>query len=315
MGHGLLCVGLTTLDVTARPIDRLPEAETTTLVEQIVLAPAGTAGGAALIAAKLGVRTALASAVGDDAAGGLVRAVLGELGVDLSLLARLAGAPTSTTILAIDSKGRRPNFHALGASHRAEVGEAWLKAADDVKFLHYAGIGAPKLDGGAGAALTARAKAAGAIVTCDLISPGRRALEELKRVLPHVDYFMPNAGEALSLSGQTGLAEAGAFFHDLGAGTCVFKNGADGSVIVAREGETRLPAHDITVVDTTSCGDSYCAGFIAALDRGRPVAEAARFASAVAAQVAQGVGTLGLLQGFDETDRFMRETPLRELAA
>jgi sugar/nucleoside kinase (ribokinase family) len=264
------------------------------------------------VAARLGVPTALASAVGDDAAGGLVRAVLGEAGIDLSLLAKLAGVPTSTTILAIDSNGRRPNFHALGASHRAEVDDAWRGAAASVKFLHYAGVGGPRLDGGAGADLAARAKAAGAVVTCDLISPGRRALEELKRLLPHVDYFMPNAGEALVLSGQTNLADAGGFFHDLGAGACVFKNGAAGSVIITREGETRLPAHDIAVVDTTSCGDSYCAGFIAALDRGRSVVDAARFASATAALVAQGLGTLGKLEDFDTTDRFMHEAPLRE---
>jgi len=75
-----------------------------------------------------------------------------------------------------------------------------------------------------------------------------------------------------------------------------------------------LPAHDIAVVDTTSCGDSYCAGFIAGLDRGRSVIEAARFASATAALVAQGLGTLGKLEDFDATDRFMRETPLREAA-
>jgi sugar/nucleoside kinase (ribokinase family) len=314
MGHGLLCVGLTTLDIAARPIDALPEAETTTLVEKIALAPAGTAGGTALVAARLGVRTALASATGDDAAGTLVRSVLEAEGVDLALLARLEGAPTSTTILAIDSNGRRPNFHALGASHRAEVAESWRAAAAGVRYLHYAGIGTPKLDGGAGAELAAKAKAAGAIVTCDLISPGRRAVEELQRVLPHVDYFMPNAGEARALSGRSDLAEAAAFFHDLGAGTCIFKNGAEGSVIVTPEEETLLPAHDITVVDTTSCGDSYCAGFIAALDRGWPVLQAGRFASATAALVAQGLGTLGILQDFASTEQFMRSAPLRALA-
>ena len=51
-----------------------------------------------------------------------------------------------------------------------------------------------------------------------------------------------------------------------------------GSVIVDDQGATRLPAHAITPVDTTSCGDSYCAGFIAGLDRGWSVIEAARLA-------------------------------------
>jgi sugar/nucleoside kinase (ribokinase family) len=314
MGEGLLCVGLTTLDVSARPIEALPAPDTTALVEQITLAPAGTAAGAALVAARLGVKTALAGAVGDDPAGTVVRSVLGEHGVDLSCLQRLEGAPTSTTILLIDSRGQRPNIHAIGASYRAEVTPAWSDAAAKVKYLHYAGIGGPKLDGGAGAELAARAKAAGATVTCDLISPGRRAMEELARVLPHVDFFMPNAGEARALSGRSTLAEAAQVFMDLGAGCCVFKNGEEGSVIIDLQGETRLPAHDIAVVDTTSCGDSYCAGFIAALDRGRDVVEAARFAGAVAALVAQGLGTLGVLQDFETTDRYRREAPLRTVA-
>lgn len=312
MTSGLLCIGLTTLDVTARPIDALPTAETTTLIEQIALSPAGTAGGTALIAAVLGVTTRLASALGDDAAGKLVRMVLEERGVDTRLLPALPGQPTSTTILTIDSAGRRPNFHAMGASLKAEITEATLAAARASRFVHYAGVGGPKLNGGPGAEMLAEAKAAGAIVTCDLISPRGGVLEELRRLLPHVDYFMPNAGEAKFLSGRETLEEAGAVFRDLGAGTCIFKDGADGSVIVDGEGATRLPAHAITPVDTTSCGDSYCAGFIAGLDRGWPVVKAARLASAVAALVAQGGGTLGKLDGFETAHTLMLEGPLRE---
>ena len=60
MGEGLLCIGLTTLDMVARPIDALPSGEGTRLIEGIAVAPAGTAAGAAMIAARLGVKTALA---------------------------------------------------------------------------------------------------------------------------------------------------------------------------------------------------------------------------------------------------------------
>ena len=62
-------------------------------------------------------------------------------------------------------------------------------------------------------------------------------------------------------------------------------------------------------MDTTSCGDSYCAGFIAALDRGWAPVEAARFATATAALVAQGLATLGKLESFDATLAAMHQMP------
>jgi sugar/nucleoside kinase (ribokinase family) len=75
-----------------------------------------------------------------------------------------------------------------------------------------------------------------------------------------------------------------------------------------------LPAYAVTPVDTTSCGDSYCAGFIAALDRGWPPLEAARFATATAALVAQGLATLGKLESFEATEAAMRQMTLNEAA-
>lgn len=313
MAEGLLCVGLATVDILARPVERLPTSETVEIIDAIELVPAGTAGGMALIARRLGVRTSLCSAVGADAAGKLARLVYQEHGVDLSLLATVQDKATSTTLICISPAGRRPRFHMRGASMEVELGEAAFAAAKAAKYLHYAGIGAPKLDGGSGEALAAAARKAGATVTCDLISPRPNALEELRRVLPHVDFFMPNGDEALRLSGCATLAEAGEFFRDLGAGSCIIKDGPRGGLLVARDGCARVPAHSIEPCDTTSCGDSYCAGLVAALDRGRPVLEACRFASAVAALVASGLGTLGLLEGFEQADAFRLNTPVREV--
>ncbi len=313
MAEGLLCVGLTTVDILARPVESLPASEAVELIDAIRLVPAGTAGGMALVAGCLGVRTGLCSAVGDDAAGKLARLVYQEHGVDVSLLATVRDVATSTTLICINRAGRRPRLHMRGASMEMELGEAALAAARDTKYLHYAGIGAPKLDGGAGATLAAAARKSGAIVTCDLISPRPNALEELRRVLPHVDFFMPNGEEALRLSGRATLAGAGEFFRDLGAVSCIIKDGPRGALLVERDGCTRVPAHAIEPLDTTSCGDSYCAGLVAALDRGRPVLDACRFAAAVAALVAGGLGTLGLLEGFEHADGFRQRVPVREV--
>jgi len=314
MKTGLACIGLTTLDVVARAIDALPQGEGTTLIEGIACAPAGTAAGPALIAAQLGMNVKLASAVGDDLIGRFIRLALDEAGVDLSALETLPGLPSSTTVLAVDSAGRRPNFHALGAGMLAAATPAALEAAQSVSFFHYGGIGGPRLDGGAGAGLVKAARDAGAIVTCDLISPQASALDELKQLLPFVDYFMPSAAEAVFLTGQDDLFVAADFFRELGVGGCIIKNGRQGSLVVLDGVRTTLPAYVITPVDTTSCGDSYCAGFIAALDRGWPPLEAARFATATAALVAQGLATLGKLESFEATEAAMRQMTLGEAA-
>ncbi len=313
MKTGLLTIGLTTLDVVASPIDRLPEGEGTTLIRGIACAPAGTAGGAAMVAATLGVPVMLASALGSDLTGRFVRMALDAAGVDTTLLPVLEGMPTSTTVLAVDSQGRRPNFHALGAGMLAAVNEAVLAAARQVGFVHYAGVGGPKLDGGAGADLLQAAHEAGAVVTCDLISPQPSAFEELGRLLPFVDYFMPSAAEALALTGSTDLDAAANAFLGMGAKACIIKNGGKGSYAVLPEGRFVLPAHVITPVDTTSCGDSYCAGFIAALSRGWAPLDACRFATATAALVAQGLATLGKLDSFEATEAAMRAMPLGEV--
>lgn len=312
MGTGLVCIGLTTLDVVARPIDALPSGEGTTLIEGIAVAPAGTAAGAAMVAARLGVETRLAGSIGDDLMGRFVRMALEEQGVGLDLLETMQGFPTSATVLAVDSQGRRPNFHALGAGLFAPTGEAVIKAAGQCAFLHYGGIGGPRLDGGAGAAVVAAAKAGGAVVTCDLISPQSTALAELERLLPNVDYFLPSVAEAFALSGTDGLSKAADFFIAMGAGAVIIKNGRAGSYVALGAERSNLGAYDIVPVDTTSCGDSYCAGFIAGLGRGLAPLDAARFATAVAAQVAQGLATLGRLESYDGVIEAMKTMTLKE---
>lgn len=314
MATELLCVGLLTLDVVARPIDALPEGEGTLLIEGLAVAPAGTAGGAALVAARLGLRVGMAGVVGDDLTGRLVRLALEEQGVDVSLVSIRPGRPTSASLLPIDSEGRRPIFHAPGAGFMAEASDAVVAAACEARFLHYGGVGGPKLDGGPGAALLEAARASGCTVTCDLISPGPRALEELRRLLPHVDVFLPSAAEAFALSGANTPEAAAAVFRDLGAGGVVVKMGAQGAYLDLPEARAHIPAREITPIDTTSCGDSFCAGFITGLARGMSQVEACRFATVVAAQVAQGLATLGALGGYEASLALMDTLPAKEIA-
>lgn len=315
MKFDLLCVGLTTLDVVGRPITEIPKDEGGRLIEQIACAPAGTAAGAACIAARLGLKTGLAGAVGNDLTGKFVRFALGDGGVDTSLLTTLEGFPTSATILPIDHQGRRPALHAPGAGSIPPLTDALMAAVANVRCLHYAAIGAPTFDGGPGEKLLEAAKAGGAGTVCDLIAPRAGAKAELKRILPYVDWFLPSADEARFLTGMENLQSAADAFVAMGAKNCVIKDGGRGAVMAAGKLRGRLPAFRIEVVDTTTCGDSFCAGFITAHLKGWSDLAALKFASATAALVAQGLATYGKLESFEQVEDAMKTIPIQEALA
>lgn len=311
--YDLVAAGLTTLDVTVRSVDALPEGENGTIVETIRLSPAGTAAGAALVAARLGLSVAVASAVGRDPQGRIVCELLEDEGVSTALIGRHPEWPTSTTVLPIRSDGGRPTIHMLGASMLADLEDAAWDALPHTAAVHWGGVGFPGI-GESGQGFLKAAKEAGAFVTCDLIAPSPASIEDLPRLLPHVDLFMPSLAEVEYLSGTEDIDAAAAHFMRLGAGGCVFKLGERGAVLITADRRIHVPAFRIEPVDTTSCGDSFCAGFHVARARGMSLEDAMRFASATAAQVASAVGTLGTLVDYETTRAYAADMPVGEKA-
>jgi len=307
----LLAVGLTTIDVTVYPVASLPDDEAGQIVEKIVLSPAGTAGGTALVAQKLGLRTGIASAVGDDPQGQLIRSMFDAAGVDTSLLGVDPAWPTSTTVLPIRPNGDRPNWHMMGASIFAPVTDAVFAALARTAAVHWGGVGFPGA-AGKGADLLRDAQARGVFTSCDLIAPSEAAQADLHTLLPHVDLFMPSLAEVRELAGTDDPVEGARRFMARGAGGCLIKMGGEGALLILPDEQIHVPAHRIDPVDTTSCGDSLCAGYIVGRTRGLGPVEALRFSVATAAQVALGVGTLGKLESYDATLAFMSDTPVKE---
>lgn len=292
----LTCVGLTTLDILVRPVDALPDVQRPMLVEEIALAPAGTASGTAMVAATLGLDTAVISAVGQDVNGDIVLQLLKQAGVDCEQVARLGELPTSTSVLTIRSDGERPVFHMLGASILTGLSPAAVEMARSSRFFHFGGVGFPNLSSPEALAAVADIRAGGTYVTCDLIAPQPQTIETLRALLPHVDCFMPSEAEVRVLLGDVPAAEALTAFTGMGATSCIIKRGGAGSIGWSDGDIREVPAKSITPVDTTSCGDSYCAGFISGLSQGLSFRDAMTIATDTAADVASGLGTIGKLK-------------------
>jgi sugar/nucleoside kinase (ribokinase family) len=314
----VVSLGIHILDVLGRPVHRIPPKQDVDLLEEIRLTVAGTAAGTSVDLAKLGVSVLAMGAIGEDAAGNFIVDTMNRYGIDTSGLRRKPGVQTSATMLPIRPNGERPALHVLGANAELTLDDIDWNAIAAAKHLHFGGTYLmPKLDGEPTAQILKFAREHGVTTTLDLIAIDRPdLLEVIEPALPWVDYFMPGLEEARMISGLQDREAVIRFFLDRGAKHTVFKMGEEGSSVAwyDEDGalrEIRLPAFETTIVDSTGCGDSYCAGFIVGLLNGWDLEECARLGSACGALVITGLGSDAGIVDLDQTIAFMNAaTPL-----
>jgi sugar/nucleoside kinase (ribokinase family) len=288
-GPGVITLGVHVLDVVVRPVDTIPSGQGAALVDDVHIGAAGTAGGTALVLARLGAAVRSVGIVGDDLAGRLVCELLGAAGVDTTAVERRAGLATSASVIPARSDGSRPALHLVGAN--AALGELAFDDAvlDGAGFLH---VGGGELFPDVARRALEAARARGVATSLDLLVPGEAAWwDSVAGLLPLVDVVLPNDQQVLGLTGAGNLEAGCRQLLDGGAACVVATTGAKGATVVEPEGTQTVPAFAVRVVDTTGCGDAFSAGFLRACGLGLGRAEAARMGCAVAAQVAQGSGT------------------------
>ncbi len=301
-------VGLTILDIAGRPVSKIPGGGGVEFIEEIRMNPAGTAAGAVMNAAKMGIKTATVACLGKDEKGDFIVDQYERMNIDCTLVQRTDKAQTSATILPIRPNGERPALHARGASDYLFVEEKDFDAACDARFLHHGGTGLLNaMDLGQSAKLLAHAKSKGLTTSFDLIAPNENTLRLLKELLPFVDYFMPSMEEVEFISGLTNPSEIADFFLGLGAKTCIFKWGENGSFIKSHDEKFSISALKVTISDTTGCGDSYCGGFVAGLAMGYDLRHSCELATAVSALVATGLGSDAGVIDLASTLAFMKD--------
>ena len=283
-------MGVHVLDVLVRPVEAIPEGQGGQLVDEIKMTAAGSAGGTALVLAKLGAEVRSAGAVGNDPLAEMLIGLLERDGVDTSLLIRRGDVQTSSSVLPIRPDGSRPAFHVVGANAHYGPADVDWDAVADASHLH---LGGPEFMGGEAAAqILERARQAGVVTSADVLAPGDMGiLEWIAPALPHLDYLLPNDEQAIGFTGEADLESACRALVETGVGCVAATCGADGVLLVDRDTTESVPAFACDVVDTTGCGDAFSAGFLRGLALGRDRRAATELGCAAAALVAQGLGT------------------------
>jgi sugar/nucleoside kinase (ribokinase family) len=305
----VVSLGIHILDVLGRPVTAIPPGQNLALLDEIRVTVAGTAAGTSVDMAKLGLQVTAMGALGEDEIGHMVLSTLQRYGIDTRGLVRKSGVQTSATMLPIRPNGERPALHVIGANGEFALDDVNWSLIEAADFLHVGGTSLmAKFDGRPASEVVKFAKQKGLTTTWDFIGvPKDHLAEMIAHSLPYIDYFAPNIEEASMISGipVDQRRELQQFFFDRGAKTVIFKMGAQGSAIATHEGELRVPAYKVPVVDTTGCGDAWCGGFITGLAHGWPIERAARLGSACGSLVASGLGSDAGIVDLESTVTFM----------
>jgi sugar/nucleoside kinase (ribokinase family) len=305
-----LCVGQLAADILVRPVDKVDFAVDTRRVESIDIRNGGDCLNVALGLAQLGASVGFAGMVGRDQLGEYLAGVMTAAGIDARGLCRTDRASTCSCLVLINAAGERAFFYHGGANDHFSDSDVPAGLVEEASLVHVGGTFLlPRFDGAGAAALLARARGGGKLTSMDVTwDTTGQWLSVIEPCLPHLDFFLPSEREAERITGRSAPEDMAAFLRDRGAGTVVIKLGAQGCYVLPKTGRGfTVPAFRTEVVDTTGAGDSFVAGFLASLLRGRDLEACAMFGCAVAALNIRKIGATGGMPRYDEALRFIEK--------
>ena len=303
----LICIGMALVDSIIRGFDPTPVSASGYRAASGSLHVGGEAVNEAVAAAKLGMRTGILCALGEDDAGDMIVAALARCGVDTTRILRAKEHSTPVTTMFVRADGTRRSI--TNGSHRFNFHpERYSARFTDARAVILGSLfRAPFDDPEIIRAVLSAAKDAGQIVLADTKLPNFRflTLEDLRESLPLIDYLTPNEDEARYYSGREDVEEMADVFLGFGVKNIIIKLGARGCYFKNAAGSIRLPACNVRAVDATGAGDQFVAGFASEILRGAPAEAALRFANACGGLCATAVGASTALQNRGQVLRLL----------
>jgi 5-dehydro-2-deoxygluconokinase len=324
--YDLVTMGRSSIDLYSQDIGA-PFEEITSFGAFVGGCPTNVAVGAQ----RLGLQTALLTAVGQDPVGDFVLRFLREEGVDHRFIPRKAGRRTSAVLLGI-----QPPDHFPLVFYRDNCADLAL-TVDDVNQAPLDRTRALLITGTAlseepsrGATLAAahQARSAGAKVYLDLDfrfdqwQDPRAYVEEVAKALSDVDIALGTAEEVMAAAG-TGIPRVqdaqmsspqvegdleGAIVKllDFGLEALVVKHGARGAQVHLRDGKVvSAEPFTVDVLNVLGAGDAFAAGLIYGIHQGWDWKRCLRMANATGAIVVTRPGCANFMPTESEALAFV----------
>jgi sugar/nucleoside kinase (ribokinase family) len=274
--------GTVFLDIVLTGLPGLPVGGTEIYADGMGSAPGGIAN-MAVAASRLGLRTGLAAAFGDDLYGDfLYRTLCEQEGIDLSLSRRYDHwhSPVTVSLAVNRDRAMVTHAHPSPSPDCDLIGDPPPAAAG---VVHLGDEPAPWV---------AKAKAAGTLLFGDVGWDATEAwAPESLQGLDDLHAFLPNSTEAMAYTRTDDPRSALMVLAD-SVPTVVVTCGGQGSIGLDSESgeEEWVPSLPVNAVDPTGAGDVFAAAFILGTLRGWPLRHRMAFANLCAGLSVQQVG-------------------------
>ncbi|NHV99060.1 MAG: sugar kinase [Thaumarchaeota archaeon] len=273
-------------------------------------------------ASRLGLKSAIIGAVGDDDFGSLLKKRLAADNVDITHVYTDEEYTTGIAFVTYFSDGSRRFVFNLKRSAAArikpeDVDEDFVKM---FRVLHIMGstlsIGEEVRESCYRAVEIA--SRAGMMVTYDpnlraeLIEP-RMISKISEKVLKVAEIVMPSKAELFDLTGKRSLEEASEEIFKHGVKLLIVKIGEKGSIGLSRQETVFEPAFIVPEVDPTGAGDVFDAAAVYGYLKNWRLRELLEFANAAGALKVTRMGPMSVPEDFSEIKRFMKTGGKKEV--
>lgn len=286
----LLTIGRVSVDLYAEQLG-VPLAAVRTFAKSV----GGSPTNVAVAAARLGTRSAVVTAVGDDGFGSYVRGALEGFGVDTSFVGSHPTLRTPLAIAAMDPpEDPKLLFYREPSAPDEEIAldERHLAAARAAEIFWVAGSClSGRLTGPtARTMLEARGRKRHTVIDLDYrptFWPSEEAASrEIGAAIDHATAAVGNRRECEVAVGTGDPDAAADALLERGIELAIVKLGGDGVLVATRDDRTRVEPLPVAVVCGLGAGDAFGGALCHGLLTGADPAEAVRFANAAGAIVA-----------------------------
>jgi sugar/nucleoside kinase (ribokinase family) len=302
----VLCIGQSSVDIFCDTLKRIPDAGEFCLIDHISMFPGGCPTNTAIVTSRLGLKTALVTAMGRDNLGKFLLNELESAGILTQGITLLDHACSGKcVILLVEGDDRRLIFQ-NGANeyfNKTHIDKSLVERAH-MLFLSSYPSGLPNLNQHDLLDLFRYARDFDVTVVMDILIDYREknALEKMEVVLPCVDYLLLNRDEGAMLTGEEKYELQSRALIDRGGRNVVVKLGSEGSYMRGRDIEFRGRPYRVDVKDPTGAGDCFNGGFMYGLIRGWDMKKTLLFANLAGASA---VTELGCTTGIYSLDKLL----------